>query len=84
MSERRELSKRTLAWIAITTSGVIAYILTMSTDMPAIVRYAAGWYTIVITCLLFAVVGVTLSIKFGQYGRLDSAHGWLLRAFYFW
>jgi hypothetical protein len=79
-----ELRTRTVVWIAITASGVIGYVLTISTDIPAVVRYVAGWYTILVACLLFAVVGITLSVKFGEYGRLDSAHGWLLRAFLFW
>ena len=83
MAHRAELSTRTVVWTFIAASEVVAYILTMSTDLPGVVRYVAGWYALVVGFLLFAAVGITLSVLFGEHGRLDSSRGWLLRAFVF-
>ena len=84
MGERVELSKRTVAWIFITASGVMSFVLMQSSDMSPAVRLVCAWYTLIVAFLLFAVVGITLSAKFSQYGRLDSPYGWLLRMFYLW
>ena len=84
MSERVELSRRTLIWIAIAASEVIAYVIFWASDMPASVRYIAGWYTLVVGTFLLAALAASLTIWLGPAGRLDNAHGWLLRAFLFW
>ena len=82
--ERIELRTRTVVWTFIAVSEIVAYVLTVSTDIPPLVRYVCGWYTLIVGGLLLAVVGVTLSVMYGKHGRLDSAEGWLLRAFLFW
>lgn len=83
MRQRVELSTRTLAWTFIAASEVVAYILTMSTEVLPVVRYVCGWYTLIVGFLLFAVLAVTLSVLFGEHGRLNTSQGWLLRTFYF-
>jgi hypothetical protein len=83
MDHRIELSTRTVVWTFIAASEVVAYILTMSNDIPGIVRYASGWYTLIVGFLLFAAVGITLSVVFREHGRLDTPYGWVLRAFLF-
>ena len=79
MSERVELKARTVAWIAIATSGAVAFALMQSTDTPPIVRLVCAWYALIVACLLFVVIGVTLSAKFG---RLDTTEGLLARVFF--
>ena len=83
MAHRAELSTRTVVWTFIAASEVVAYILTMSTDLPGTVRYVAGWYTLIVGFLVLAAIGITLSVLFGEHGRLDSTRGWLVRAFVF-
>jgi hypothetical protein len=84
MSERIELRTRTVVWVLIAASEVAAYVLTVFADVSPIVRYVAAWYTLVVGFLLFAAVAITLSVVLRDHGRLDSAQGWLLRAFLFW
>jgi hypothetical protein len=79
MSRPPELSTHTVVWIFIATSEVIAYVIFRSTDFPALVRYVAGWYVLIVGFLLFAAIGITLSVLFGEHGRLDDAKGWLMR-----
>ena len=74
------LKTRTVVWTFIATSGVVAYILMLSTDMPPLLRYVCAWYALFVAVLLFAAVGVTLSIKFK---RLDTTEGLLARLFFF-
>ena len=70
-----------MAWIAVATSGVVAFVLMQSTDISSVVRLVCAWYALIVALLVFAVVGVTLSAKFG---RLDTAEGRLARMFFFW
>ena len=83
MNYRVELSRRTAIWTFIAASEVVAYLLTMSTDIPARVRYISGWYTLIVGFLLIAALAITLSVIVREHGRLDTPYGWLLRAFRF-
>jgi hypothetical protein len=83
MGQRIELSTRTVVWTFIAASEVVAYVLTMSNDVAPIIRYISGWYTLIVGFLLFAAVGITLSVLLSEHGRLDTPQGWLLRAFLF-
>jgi hypothetical protein len=74
------MKTRTVAWIFITASGVAAWVLMLSTDLPGIARLVCAIYALLVAFLLFVVVGVTLSAKFG---RLDTTEGLLWRLFYF-
>ena len=70
----------TVVWTFIAASGVVAYVLMLSTDVPAIIRYVCAWYALAVLLLVFAAVGITLSVKFK---RLDTTEGLLARLFFF-
>lgn len=78
------LKTRTVVWISIAASEVIAYVIFWSSSMPGPVRYVAGWYTLVVGTFLLAALAVSLTVWLGPAGRLDNDRGWLLRAFLFW
>ncbi len=73
------MKTRTVVWTFITASGVVAWFLMQSTDMPSLVRLICAWYALIVAFLLFVVVGVTLSAKFN---RLDTSEGLLARIFF--
>jgi hypothetical protein len=75
------MRKRTVIWLAIVLSGVLAYYVMLVESAPPLVRLACALYALIVVLGLFAVVGVTLSVKFG---RLDSANGFLARIFLPW
>jgi hypothetical protein len=74
------MSRRTLAWLALLGSDVVAYGLVFWEAIWPAVRYVAGWYVIVVTVLILAAGIITLSIKWGplQYrpGLLDYLTWW--------
>ena len=74
------IKTRTVVWTFITASGVAAWVLMQSSNLPAVARLVCAWYALTVAFLLFVVVGVTLSAKFG---RLDTTEGLLWRLFYF-
>lgn len=74
------MKTRTIVWTLIAISGVGAFLLMQVTDIPDRIRLVCAWYALVIAFLLFAVAGVTLSIKFK---RLDTPEGCLARLFFF-
>jgi len=55
--EKTTLSKRTLAWIALAVSGVVACLLTLS-DIPRTVRLVMALYVVLVACSCFAALGV--------------------------
>ena len=75
------MKTRTIIWSFIAISGMGSFILMQKADLPDRVRLACALYALIVAFLLFAVVGVTLSIKFK---RLDTLEGYLARLFYFW
>ena len=74
------MSRRTVYWLAFAASGAVAYPLVFWEAFWPLGRYIAGWYVIFVACVLFAVLGVTLSVRFG---RLDTPQGFLARFLYF-
>ena len=73
------MKTRTVVWTFITASGVVAWVLMQSTDIDPLVRLVCAWYALIVAFLLFVVVGVTLSAKFG---RLDTTEGLMARLFF--
>ena len=74
------MKTRTIIWTLIAISGLGAFLLMQKTDIPDHIRLVCAWYALIVAFLLFAVVGVTLSIKFK---RLDTPEGYLVRLFFF-
>jgi hypothetical protein len=74
------MKTKAVVWTLMTASGAAAWILMQSHNLPEAVRLVCAWYALIVAFLLFVVVGVTLSAKFG---RLDSTEGLLWRLFYF-
>jgi len=70
---------KTVVWTLITASGVAAWVLMQSTDVPPWARLVCAWYALIVALLLFVVVGVTLSARFN---RLDTTEGLLARIFF--
>ena len=73
------MKTRTIVWMFITVSGVIAFVLMQSADITPLLRLLCAYYALIVSILLFTVVGVTLSAKFK---RLDTTEGLLARLFF--
>jgi len=72
---------RTIIWLIVALSGTVAYVVALTESAPSFVRYVCAWYALVVLLGVFAVLGVTLSAKFG---RLDTTEGLLARIFLLW
>ena len=70
-----------IVWLAILASGVLAYVLMLSERVTPMLRYIFAWYALVVAVAAFAVVGITLSVKFR---RLDPEDIWVFRFFDLW
>ena len=79
MARRAELSTRTVVWTFIAASEVVAYVVFQSTQFSTPIRYVAGWYVLIVGFLIFAALGITLSVLFGEHGRLDDTRGLVMR-----
>jgi hypothetical protein len=72
---------RTIVWLGILASAVLAYAMMLSERVAPMLRYICGWYALVVAVAAFAVVGITLSARFR---RLNPEDFWLLRVFDLW
>jgi cation transporter-like permease len=72
---------RFIIWLTIFASGVLAYVLMLSESVSLVLRHIFAWYSLAILIVTFAVVGITLSVRFR---RLDPEDIWVLRFFDLW
>ncbi len=75
------MRRRTLIWLLIWLSGAAAYVWALVEGAPPLLRLVCAWYALLVLCLAFTVVGVTLS---AQFRRLDTPEGFLWRLFLLW
>jgi hypothetical protein len=68
------MSRRTLAWLALVASDLIAYGVVFWEALWPSVRYVAGWYVILTTVALMVAGLITLSIKWGP---VQYRSGWV-------